>query len=185
MHPWHDLDPGASAPEVVQCLIEIPQGGHVKYELDKATGLLRLDRVLYSAVHYPANYGIVPRTYWPDGDPLDILVLAQEPFVPMCIVRARPIGVMQMLDGDDEDDKLIAVHVDDPSVSHLRDLEELPPHKLNELEHFFSEYKVLEHSPVTVGQFRGATRAREIVSAGMRLYAENRDQLVAGAKLSR
>ena len=178
MNPWHDVDPGDGAPGVVQCLIEIPRGGHVKYELDKRTGLLRLDRVLFSAVHYPANYGLIPRTLWSDGDPLDILVLAQEPFVPMCLVRARVIGVMQMIDDDEEDDKLIAAHMDDPSVSHLNDLAQLPAHTLHELEHFFSEYKALEHSPVTVEKFLGVREALEIVEKGMQMYAERREELM-------
>ncbi len=181
MNPWHDVDPGPQAPDVVRCLIEIPQGGHVKYELDKETGLLRLDRVLFAAVHYPANYGLIPRTYSRDGDPLDILVLSQDAFVPMCLVRARPVGAMHMTDGQEEDDKLISVHLDDPSVAHIRDLNDLPQHTLAELEHFFSVYKSLEHSPVAVQQFVGAKEARSILQGALAEYGRRREELVRGA----
>ena len=118
VHPWHGIEPGKKTPELVECIIEVPRGSRNKYELDKKSGLLRLDRVLYSAVFYPANYGFIPQTYCDDRDPLDILVLGQEPVVPMCILTARPIGVMQMIDQDEEDDKIIAVHAHDPAFSH-------------------------------------------------------------------
>jgi inorganic pyrophosphatase len=119
VHPWHGIEPGKRAPEIVDCIIEVPRGSRNKYELDKTSGLLRLDRVLYSAVFYPANYGFIPQTYCDDQDPLDILVLGQEPVVPMCILTARPIGVMQMIDQDEEDDKIIAVHEHDPAFIAL------------------------------------------------------------------
>src|SRR5580765_2802768 len=121
-NPWHSVSYGDRVPETVNAIIEIPKGSRAKYELDKETGLLRLDRVLYSAVFYPANYGFIPRTYCDDHDPLDILVLGQEPVVPMCIVTARPIGVMQMIDQDEEDDKIIAIHEHDPAFTHFRDI---------------------------------------------------------------
>src|SRR5512141_352181 len=118
MHPWHDVDPGSSAPAFVRAIIEIPKGSKGKYELDKDSGLLKVDRVLFSSVHYPANYGFIPRTYCDDHDPLDVLVLGQEPVVPLAIMRAKAIGVMKMTDQGEEDDKIIAVHADDPEYSH-------------------------------------------------------------------
>ena len=145
MNPWHDIEPRKSTPDTLDCIIEIPRGGRLKYELDKESGLLRLDRVLYSAVFYPANYGFIPRTYCDDSDPLDILVLGQEPVMPLSILTARPIGVMQMIDQDEEDDKIIAIHEHDPAYNHLRDISQLPDHTLNELQRFFEDYKILEH----------------------------------------
>src|SRR5215470_15283386 len=132
-HPWHDVpltdDPAAWFP----VFIEIPKGSKVKYELDKPTGLLRVDRVLYSSVHYPANYGFVPRTYCDDGDPLDVLALCQEPLLPLSLARCRAIGVIGMTDDKGKDDKIVAVHVDDPQYAHYRDKADLPPHVLAEL----------------------------------------------------
>ncbi len=133
MNPWHDVALQAAGGRGVNVVIEIPKGSKVKYELDKATGLLSVDRVLYSAVHYPANYGFLPRTYCEDGDALDALVLGQEPVVPLCIVRARPIGVMAMTDEKGRDDKIIAVHADDPEYAVYQDIRDLPPHRLKEL----------------------------------------------------
>src|SRR5215203_1619021 len=138
MHPWHDIyvdDHIIGA--VFPAIIEVPMGSKNKYELDKESGLLRLDRVLYSAVFYPANYGFIPRTYCDDKDPLDILVLGQEQVVPMCILTARPIGLMQMVDENEEDDKIIAIHEHDPAFTHYRDISHLPEHTLNELQRFF------------------------------------------------
>jgi inorganic pyrophosphatase len=128
--------------------------------------------VLHSAVHYPANYGFLPRTFCDDGDPLDVLVLGQEPVVPMCIVRARAIGVMTMSDEKGRDDKVIAIHVDDPEYDHYRDISELPPHRLRELERFFLDYKVLENKVVSVDEFRGRTDAEHVVREAARLYRE-------------
>ena len=170
LHPWHGFDPGKRAPEIVDCVIEVPRGSHNKYELDKATGLLRLDRVLHSAVFYPANYGFIPRTYCDDRDPLDILVLGQEPVVPMCILTARPIGVMQMVDQNEEDDKIIAIHEHDPAVTHYRDISMLPEHTLNELQRFFEDYKALEKKKVRIERFKGRIDALEIIATAMRLY---------------
>lgn len=170
LHPWHGLDPGNRAPEIVDCVIEVPRGSHNKYELDKATGLLRLDRVLHSAVFYPANYGFIPRTYCDDRDPLDILVLGQEPVVPMCILTARPIGVMQMVDQNEEDDKIIAIHEHDPAVTHYRDISMLPEHTLNELQRFFEDYKALEKKKVRIERFKGRVDAIEIIAQALRLY---------------
>src|SRR6185369_15561317 len=136
MHPWHDVELGEDVAREFVAVIEIPKGSKVKYELDKTTGLLRVDRVLHSAVHYPANYGFLPRTFCGDGDPLDVLVLGQEPVSPLCLMRARAIGVMAMTDDKGEDDKIIAIHLDDPEYAHYREAAELPPHRLRELERF-------------------------------------------------
>ncbi|MHC4138230.1 MAG: inorganic diphosphatase [Planctomycetota bacterium] len=170
MNPWHDVPLGDDPAEVFMCVIEIPRGSKAKYELDKDTGLLRLDRVLFSAVHYPANYGFLPRTYCDDGDPLDVLVLSQEPVVPLCLVRARPIGTMEMRDEKGRDDKVIAVSVDDPEYSHFRDVLELSPHRLKEVERFFLDYKQLEDKEVTVEKLYGRDEARRVILESIRLY---------------
>ena len=172
MNPWHDIEPGKRAPEIVDCIIEVPRGSRNKYELDKKSGLLRLDRVLYSAVFYPANYGFIPRTYCDDHDPLDILVLGQEPVVPMCIVTARPIGVMQMIDQDEEDDKIIAIHEHDPAFAHFHDISDLPNHTLAELQRFFEDYKALENKQVRIERFGVRERAHEILLRSIKLYNE-------------
>jgi inorganic pyrophosphatase len=172
MNPWHDIEPGKRAPEIVECIIEVPRGSRNKYELDKNSGLLRLDRVLYSAVFYPANYGFIPRTYCDDHDPLDILVLGQEPIVPMCIVTARPIGVMQMIDQDEEDDKIIAIHEHDPAFAHFRDINDLPVHTLAELQRFFEDYKALENKQVRIEHFGTRASAHKILLRSIKLYNE-------------
>src|SRR6266516_5040270 len=138
MHAWHDIELGEQIEEHFPVVIEIPKRSKVKYELDKRTGLLTVDRVLASAVHYPANYGFLPRTYCADGDPLDALVLGQEPVAPLCIVRAKAIGVITMRDETREDDKIVATHLDDPEYADYEDLAELPPYRVRELEQFFS-----------------------------------------------
>ena len=162
MHPWLDIPLPTTVEEPFPTLIEIPRGSRNKYEVDKETGLLKVDRVLYSAVFYPANYGFIPRTFCDDGDPLDVLVLGQEPVVPMCIVTARAIGCMRMRDEKGIDDKIIAVHVHDPAVSHYRDIGELPPHQLAELRRFFEDYKTLEKKQVVVENFIGPYAALDI-----------------------
>jgi inorganic pyrophosphatase len=172
MHPWHDVELGEAIAQGFRAIIEIPKGSKVKYEVDKATGLLVLDRVLHSAVHYPANYGFLPRTFCDDGDPLDVLVLGQEPVVPLCILRARAIGVLGMRDDKGQDDKIIAVHVDDPEYAHYQDIAELPPHRLRELERFFLDYKVLEQKTVTVEQYQGRPAAERVILDAVRLYRE-------------
>ena len=133
-NPWHDVELGEHIERHFRCVIEIPKGSKIKYELDKKTGLLWLDRVLHSAVHYPANYGFLPQTFCEDGDPLDVLVLGQEPVVPLCVLRAKAIGVITMTDDKGRDDKVIAAHVDDPEYAHYRDISELPPHRLKEIQ---------------------------------------------------
>jgi inorganic pyrophosphatase len=173
MNPWHDVEPGKNTPELVECIIEIPRSSRLKYELDKDSGLLRLDRVLYSAVFYPHNYGFIPRTYCDDHDPLDILVLGQEAVVPLCILTARPIGVMQMVDQNEEDDKIIAIHEHDPAVAHLRDINQLPAHTLNELQRFFEDYKALENKVVRIERFRGCAAAHDIIEKSLQLYTDS------------
>lgn len=170
MHLWHDLHPGETPETAVTALIEIPKGSRDKYELDKETGLLRLDRVLYSAVYYPANYGFVPQTYCDDGDPLDILVLSQASIFPMTIVPARVVGVMRMLDDGAADDKLVAVAANDMSVEHIHDVQDLPPHSLREVQAFFEDYKNLEGKDVAVEAIQGREKAIEIFNEAVLLY---------------
>jgi inorganic pyrophosphatase len=172
-HPWFDIDTGPRTPREFFALIEIPKGCHVKYELDKPSGLLRVDRILYSAVHYPANYGFIPRSFCAgDGDPLDVLVLGQEPVQPLSILYARAIGVMQIIDQKEEDDKIIAVHIHDPEYTHYRDINELPEHKLHELQRFFEDYKALEHKEVKVERFMGHMDAFRIIQSSLDLYQQ-------------
>ena len=182
MHAWHDVPWGTDVREGFNAIVEIPEGSKVKYELDKATGLLRADRVLYSAVHYPANYGFIPQTYCDDGDPLDVLVLCQEPLAPLSIARCRAIGVIPMADDRGQDDKIIAVHVDDPQFAHYRDIAELAPHTLAELQRFFLDYKVLERKRVEIEALQGRARAEEVVMDAVRLYAAQAAALRGGAQ---
>jgi inorganic pyrophosphatase len=173
-HPWHDIAVEEPVEEGFAAFIEIPKGSKIKYELDKDTGLLKVDRVLFSAVHYPANYGFIPRTYCDDGDPLDVLVLGQEAVVPMCIMRARAIGRMQMVDEKGVDDKIIAVHLDDPAVRETSHIRELPPHTLKELERFFLDYKTLENKRVEVSDFDGPFEANKVIRQGLVDYRKLR-----------
>lgn len=169
-NPWHDVEPQTSVVGEVHAIIEIPRGSRAKYELDKTSGLIKLDRVLYSAMYYPANYGFIPRSYCDDKDPLDILVLSQVDMVPLCLVTAKVIGVMRMLDGGEADDKLIAVASGDPAVSHLNDISELPSHALSELRAFFEDYKKLENKSVEIEDFLGAKEAQQILLESFELY---------------
>jgi len=172
-NPWHKVTPGINSPEIVNAIIEIPKNTRAKYELDKDTGLLKLDRVLYSSMYYPANYGFIPQTYCDDNDPLDILVLSQITVVPMCIVSAKVIGVMHMQDGDEMDDKIIAVAENDMSVNHINSLSELPKHFFNELRNFFEDYKKLEKKNVLVEEFRDVNVAREVVNTSIQDYKDH------------
>jgi inorganic pyrophosphatase len=171
MHPWHDtyVDDAVLA-TAFPVIVEIPKGSTNKYELDKETGLLRLDRVLYSAVHYPADYGFIPRTYCDDGDPLDVLVLGQEPVYPLTIVQARAIGVMRMRDEKGVDDKIVAVSVRDPSFADYTDKAQLPAHVLRQVQQFFEDYKVLEDKPVVVEELLGPDDALHVIRAALDLY---------------
>jgi inorganic pyrophosphatase len=182
-HPWHDIElPADDALDVFPVVIEVPQGNKTKYELDKPTGLLKVDRVLYSAVHYPANYGFVPRTYAEDDDPLDVLVLGQEAVVPLAIVQARAIGGFRMRDEHGEDLKIIAVHVNDPAVADYRDMAELPRHVVAEIMRFFEDYKVLEGKVVEVGDRIDVVQARQALRESIERYRANLARLTSGRR---
>jgi inorganic pyrophosphatase len=175
MHPWHDtyVDDSVIATGF-PVIVEIPMGSTNKYELDKETGLLRLDRVLYSAVYYPADYGFIPRTYCDDGDPLDALVLGQEPVYPLTIVQARAVGVMRMRDDKGVDDKIVAVSVRDPSFEGYTDKDQLPAHVLRQVQRFFQDYKVLEHKQVVIEDMLGPEDALRIIRDSLELYRQLR-----------
>ncbi len=163
MNIWHDFDPSNITPASFDAVIEIPKGSSCKYELDKHTGMLRLDRVLYTSTHYPANYGFIPRTYADDGDPLDVLVLCGQPIYPMTLIRVFPIGVMRMIDGGALDDKIIAVPFSDPTYNNIASIDELPAHIFDEMMHFFSVYKQLENKQTAVKELFGPTEAQKII----------------------
>ncbi|KAK9059380.1 hypothetical protein SSX86_022000 [Deinandra increscens subsp. villosa] len=171
-HTWHDLDIGPEAPVIFNVVIEIPKGSKVKYELDKKTGLIKVDRVLYSSVVYPHNYGFIPRTLCEDNDPMDVLVIMQEPVVPGCFVRAKALGLMPMIDQGEKDDKIIAVCADDPEYKHFNDIQQLPPHRLLEIRRFFEDYKKNEHKEVAVDEFLPPKTAFEAIQHSMDLYGE-------------
>lgn len=172
-HPWHGVHYGEQAPQRVNALIEIPKGSRSKYEVDKATGLLRLDRVIYSSFHYPVNYGFIPQTLGQDGDPLDILVLCSQSIQPLCLVDATVIGNMQMIDSGQVDDKIIAVAAKDPSVNHYHKMEDLPQHFLLELRNFFEQYKELENKKVVIDNFQDKDIACRIIKEAIDFYKEN------------
>jgi inorganic pyrophosphatase len=172
-NPWHSVNPGEEAPVFVNAIIEIPEGSKGKYELHKESGLLKLDRVLYSSVHYPANYGFIPRTYCDDKDPLDILVICSIDVFPLCIIESKVIGVMRMIDDDEEDDKIISVARNDMSVNYINELTELPPHTIVELRRFFEDYKELEHKHVIVEEFLGREEAYKVITNSLNLYNKN------------
>jgi inorganic pyrophosphatase len=172
LHPWHSAPIGEGAPQTVNAIIEISQGSRVKYEVDKITGLLRMDRVIFSSFHYPVNYGFIPQTLGMDGDPLDILVVCSQPIHPFCLVEANVIGNMQMIDNGQMDDKIIAVAANDPSVGHIRSMESLPAHFILELRNFFEQYKVLEHKKVEIDHFQDAAAACQIITASISLYKD-------------
>lgn len=172
MNPWHNVRIGANAPEEVNGIIEIPKNTRAKYELDKESGMLILDRVIYSAMHYPANYGFIPRTYCDDDDPLDILILTQIVIDPLCIVPAKVIGAMQMLDQGEKDDKIIAVAIGDMSVNHIEDISDLGDHFVKELQNFFEDYKKLEDKTVVIEDFQDKKTAVDIVKKAMSDYQD-------------
>jgi inorganic pyrophosphatase len=180
MHPWHDTPIDETQIETAfPAIIEIPKGSTNKYELDKATGLLRLDRALYSAVHYPADYGFIPRTFCDDGDPLDVLVLGQEPVYPLTIVEARAIGVIRMRDDKGIDDKIIAISVRDPAFADYTDRSQLPGHVLRQMRRFFEDYKVLERKQVNVEDLLGPPQAHAIIREALELYRTTSGRLRA------
>ena len=174
MHAWHDVSPGKELPRDFQAVIEIPLGSNVKYELDKATGLLKVDRIIHSAVFYPANYGFIPQTYAEDNDPLDVLVLCQESIQPLALIKARAIGVMTMIDSGASDDKIIAVATNDPEFSDYTEARDLPPHRMLVLKRFFSDYKQLEGKQVQVEDIRPAYAAINIIEKSLARYAAPR-----------
>ena len=168
MNPWHDIE--VESAELFPALIEIPASSKTKFELDKKTGLLKVDRVLYGSVHYPHNYGFIPRTYCDDGDPLDVLVLGQAIVYPLSIMRAKPIGFMRMIDQGKLDDKIIAVHADDPEYLHYDDIAELAPHIFREIKNFFEIYKNLEGKKVEVKGFHNQLKAIDVIREALDLY---------------
>lgn len=172
MNIWHDISPDEITPESFSAVIEIPKGSRCKYELDKSNGMLRLDRVLYTATHYPANYGFVPRTYADDGDPLDVLVLCSEQIFPMTLVKVYPIGAMRMIDGGKLDDKIIAVPFSDPTYRGIKSIDELPPHIFDEIMHFFTVYKQLENKQTAVKSLFNYDEAIGIIRQAIKDYDE-------------
>jgi inorganic pyrophosphatase len=174
IHPWHDVTPGEMIPQEFNTIIEIPFGSSVKYELDKTSGLIKLDRVLYSAVYYPANYGFIPQTLAEDDDPLDVLVLCQETVVPLTMIHARTIGLMTMIDGGKKDHKIIAVATEDPEFNSYREAEEMPPHRLTMLRRFFQDYKQLEGKAVEVYQIQQSKDAYPIIEDALSRYSRQR-----------
>ena len=173
LHPWHGVAYGDNAPAQVNALIEIPKGSSCKYEIDKTSGLLKLDRVIYSSFHYPVNYGFIPKTLGDDGDPLDILVLCNESIASLCLVNATVIGNMQMIDNDEKDDKIIAVAANDPSVNHIKNIAELPKHFLEVLKNFFEQYKVLENKKVEIDNFQDKATAYKVIEDSITMYKAN------------
>lgn len=170
LHPWHEVSPGDDVPSSVNAIIEIPKGSKAKYEIDKESGLIKLDRVLFSSVMYPANYGFIPKTYCDDKDPLDILVLCSVDVYPMSIIEAKVIGVMHMIDNGEQDDKIIAVAKNDMSVNYINDLSELPPHTMKEIVRFFQDYKALERKNVTIERLFGRSYAYQVIQESIDLY---------------
>ena len=179
-HAWHDVTPGENLPSVFTAVVEIPMGSSVKYELDKETGMIRLDRILYSAVYYPANYGFIPQTLAEDDDPLDVLVLCQEPVQPLALIKARAIGVMTMIDSGAVDDKIIAVATNDPEFSNYIEARDLPSHRLLVLKRFFQDYKQLEGKQVQVEDIRPAYAAMAAIEKALARYQELKEKLRAG-----
>jgi len=173
LHPWHGAHYGEKAPEVVNALIEIPQNSKTKYEIDKQTGLLKLDRVIYSSFHYPINYGFIPQTLGKDGDPLDILVICSEQIQSLCLVEANVIGNMQMMDTGLIDDKIIAVAAKDPGVNYITGIDVVPPHFFSVLKNYFEQYKVLEDKKVEINDFQDKKEAFAVINESIEYYKQN------------
>jgi inorganic pyrophosphatase len=181
VHAWHDVSPGSpgkNLPRDFQAVIEIPLGSNVKYELDKPTGLLKVDRIIHSAVFYPANYGFIPQTYAEDNDPLDVLVLCQEPVQPLAIIKARAIGIMTMIDSGATDDKIISVAINDPEFNSYIEARDLPPHRLQVLKRFFQDYKQLEGKRVEVEDIFPAYAAVSVIERALARYQAEREKLM-------
>lgn len=169
-HPWHEVSVGHTPAAFVNAIIEIPSGSRAKYEIDKESGLIKLDRVIYASMYYPLNYGFIPRTLGEDGDPLDIVVLTQVSVVPLCLIPSKVIGVMQMIDRGQADEKIIAVAENDASVGHIDNVEDLPHHLLEELRHFFENYKTLENKKVIINEFLRKEHAFQVITASIEHY---------------
>ncbi len=170
--PWHDIDPGESSTGIVKAVIEISKGSRCKYELHKSSGMLILDRVLFSAVHYPANYGLIPQTYYLDNDPLDIIVICSEELIPLSILDVKVIGIMHMEDNGEPDDKIVAVAAKDVSLHYIDDISQLPPHTKHELRNFFEDYKKLENKKVDVTGFKGKEEAMKCITESIQRYKD-------------
>ncbi|MCK6618803.1 MAG: inorganic diphosphatase [Cyclobacteriaceae bacterium] len=170
LHPWHEVSTGKNPPQDVNAIVEIPRGSRAKYEVDKASGLIKLDRVIYASMYYPLNYGFIPQTLGDDHDPLDIVVLTQVSVVPLCLIPAKVIGVMHMIDRGEPDEKIIAVAEQDASVSHINDVSELPDYFRIELKHFFENYKTLESKKVEVPDFGGRDKALPVIEKSIAYY---------------
>ena len=174
IHPWHDVTPGENIPQEFSAIIEIPFGSSVKYELDKSSGLIKLDRVLYSAAYYPANYGFIPQTLAEDDDPLDVLVFCQETVVPLTLIHARTIGLMTMLDAGKKDHKIIAIATEDPEFNSYHEAHEMPVHRLTMLRRFFQDYKQLEGKVVEVDEIQPAKIAYPVIEDALHRYSRER-----------
>lgn len=172
MNLWHDISPGTNVPNEVNVIIEINKGSKNKYEIDKETGLIALDRVAHTAQDFPFDYGFVPQSYWADGDALDVIVLTTYPLLPGILVKVRPIAIMNMIDSGDADDKIISVPVDDPRFADYNDLGDINKHTLKEIEHFYSTYKKLQNKVVTISGFKGSADAQKAIVQGLALYKE-------------
>ena len=172
MNIWHDMSPKRVTKEDFMAVIEISKNSKTKYELDKDTGMILLDRILYTSTHYPSNYGMLPRTFAEDGDPLDVLVLCSEPIYPMSLVRCYPIGVITMIDNGDADDKIIAIPFNDPTYNSYTDISQLPQHIFQEMSHFFSVYKSLENKQTAIDEIRNREVAVEIIERSIQRYKE-------------
>jgi inorganic pyrophosphatase len=172
MNIWHKISPKRISPEDFVAVVEISKGSKIKYELDKETGMIIMDRILHTSTHYPANYGLIPRTYSDDGDPLDVLILCSEQLAPLTLVRCYPIGVIRMLDNGRHDDKIIAIPFSDPNNNMYKDIDQLPKHIFDEMTHFFTVYKELEHKTTAVNEVEHADSAISIIAGDIESYIE-------------